>query len=306
MRILFCENRLSERGTSVALYDYAHYNELLLRNESFICYSTAYGPPHPEVYTKFKARFGEIYFYSSVDELNQLCDRLDIDACYFIKAGFDDGILSNRPNFVHAVFRYFEPHGTVYAYVSKWLADGRYPYVPHIVNLPPPTGKLFESDKIVVGRYGGFHEFNIPFVMDTIHKFPDYNFLFANTKWFTNAPNCIFMDAIIDLQEKSNFLASCDAFLHARASGESFGLAICEALHQGIPVLAWNGGGDRHHIELLRDTGLLYNNPDDLAQLLDGLRQGDLFRRTECAQIVGQFSPERVMRQFKEVFLDKV
>ena len=36
MRIAFHSNQLSERGTEVALYDYAFFNEVGLGNESFI------------------------------------------------------------------------------------------------------------------------------------------------------------------------------------------------------------------------------------------------------------------------------
>ena len=38
MNIAFWDNCLCERGTTVALYDYAYYNEILLNNKSFIFY----------------------------------------------------------------------------------------------------------------------------------------------------------------------------------------------------------------------------------------------------------------------------
>ena len=34
MKIAFFENFLNVRGTTVALFDYAHYNEVLLGNQS--------------------------------------------------------------------------------------------------------------------------------------------------------------------------------------------------------------------------------------------------------------------------------
>ena len=36
MNILFHSNQLSERGTEIALFDYAHFNETMLNNKSFI------------------------------------------------------------------------------------------------------------------------------------------------------------------------------------------------------------------------------------------------------------------------------
>ena len=37
--IAFWDNYLCERGTSVALFDYAYYNETLLKNKSIIIYN---------------------------------------------------------------------------------------------------------------------------------------------------------------------------------------------------------------------------------------------------------------------------
>lgn len=36
MKIAFFDNYLTERGTTVSLFDYAYYNETLLNNKSFI------------------------------------------------------------------------------------------------------------------------------------------------------------------------------------------------------------------------------------------------------------------------------
>jgi hypothetical protein len=41
MKILFHSNQLALRGTEVALYDYAHYNENFLGNESLIVSNVA-------------------------------------------------------------------------------------------------------------------------------------------------------------------------------------------------------------------------------------------------------------------------
>jgi hypothetical protein len=40
VKIAFWDNGLGERGTTVALYDYAHFNEVLLGNKSIILYNT--------------------------------------------------------------------------------------------------------------------------------------------------------------------------------------------------------------------------------------------------------------------------
>src|SRR5674476_774086 len=86
--------------------------------------------------------------YGSWDEVK---DFGGLDFLYMIKAGLrDDRIPSRGVRYgVHAVFPYCEPHGDVYAYVSRWLSAcmsrGRLPYVPHIVELPNVNGDLRES-----------------------------------------------------------------------------------------------------------------------------------------------------------------
>ena len=39
MKILFYCDQVNERGTEVAIYDYAKYNQEILNNESIICFS---------------------------------------------------------------------------------------------------------------------------------------------------------------------------------------------------------------------------------------------------------------------------
>jgi len=318
MKILFHDNTLSYRGTSVALYDYAYYNQKYLGNESIVAYC-GFQPYHEdggtevEVVEKFKKEF-KVLSYDSLEGINEICDKENIDAAYFIKSGHFDQRISNRKNLIHCVFQDFQPHGDVYAYVSEWLSDkvtkGKFPFVPHMVNLPEPNGDFREKynlkDKIVIGRYGGFHTFDLPWVKDGLVKFtynnPEYVFLFANTLKFTNHPNFIFIDKIVDLQEKSNFINTCDAMIHARAMGESFGIAICEFMSQNKPVFAWVGGNDQHHTSLLGSTNTLYNGEADLFDKLSLIKDGYQF--ANFSSLVEKFKPEPVMNKFNEVFLN--
>ena len=314
MKVLFHENSLNIRGTSIALFDYAYYNRKYLNNQSYIVYPKEPNPVNEQkVIQKFKDNF-EVFQYEDLNELNDICDMLDIDVAYFIKAGFNDGLLTKKKNVVHSVFQYYEPHGDRYAYVSPFLSrvasNNLCSFVPHMVNLPNPSENYRErygisEDKIVVGRYGGFDQFDIPWVRDALIEFvrihPDYVFLFANTRRFTSHPAFIYVDGMVDLQEKSNFINTCNAMIHARSDGESFGLAICEFLSQGKPVFAWNGGQDTHHTEILSPANTLYNSKEDLKDKLTYLKHGYPF--IDMKQLVDQYQPKVVMEKFEEVFL---
>jgi hypothetical protein len=189
------------------------------------------------------------------------------------------------------------------------MSDGKLPFVPHIVDLPEPKKDYREAlgirpDQIIIGRLGGYFTFDIKFVKDYITKLVHDNdtfvFLMMGTEPFVSHPNVKFINEIHDVQRKADFINTCDAMLHARERGESFGLSIAEFLSLNKPVLAWNNGHDLNHLDMLKDSGLLYNDASHLNYLLHNLPE---FKQ-DWTKRVEQFKPVPVMNKFKEVFLD--
>lgn len=317
MKILFHENQLCLRGTSVSLFDYAHFNETLLNNESYIVFDNNSRFNDERAVPKFMNRFSNrVFSYNSFSDIDILCKKEKIDVTYFIKSGNNDGKLAKHSkNVVHAVFQEYQPHGDAYAYVSEWLSkkmtDGKTPFVPHIVNLPKPTKNIrkelgIPEDSFVFARYGGESEFNIPFVKEAIVEYVEKDdsvwFIFFNTTPFCNHPRIKFFEGFSDMQFKSNVIESSDAMIHARLRGETFGMSICEFLHGNKPVLAWSGGIETNQVELLKNTNLLYNNKEEILLKMKQVRNQDSPNKN-YASIVSKFSPEKVMKKFEEVFL---
>lgn len=320
MKILFHDNGLGIRGTTQALFDFAYYNETILGNESVIFYDSSHHSHCPEMVQKFREQFDAVHPYSGDfhERLDHICQNEHIEACYFIKSGLQDGKLSRTcRNLVHAVFQDFDPHGDVYAYISQWLSayrsNGHFPYVPFVVTLPEPDRNLREQlaipdDAFVFGRHGGVETFDIAFVKkgvaNALKRHNRLYFLFLNTEKFIEHPRVIFLDSISNRVEKANFISSCDAMIHGRHRGESFGLAICEFLYFNKPVLSWRGGIDQNHLSLLEhDQNLLYRDKEGLAKLIDNLIDG-AGEHKDFSRLVGQYSPQNVMSQFHDVFLD--
>jgi hypothetical protein len=316
MKILFNCATLNYRGTTVATTDYAKYNQEILNNESIICYNSAISyqkdmGSEDSVIKTLEQQF-KVLPYTSLEELEQIINVEKIDLSYFIGSGQRESIPQNVKTAVHAVFQFYEPFGSVYAYISEWLSSTitnfKVPYVPHIVNLPEPTMNYKDSlgigkDKIVIGRIGGYYTFDIPWVKQTISKFlennKNYIFLFVGTEPFLNHDNVKYIKEIHDPQIKSNFINTCDAMLHARQRGESFGLAIAEFLYLNKPVFAWNNGHDKNHLLMLKDSETLYNNENDLIYLLQNTSS---FQKNWSTRVL-EFSPNIIMNKFKEVFL---
>ena len=145
MKILFHENELNYRGTSIAMYDYADFNETYLGNESIIVYDKNCKTNHPAGIEKFKKRF-QVVGYDQFSEVDELIKKQQIDLFYAIKNGNIDGIDTQEcKSVMHTVFKHYEPHGDVYAYVSQWLAEemtkGQSPFVPHMVNFSEDCGE---------------------------------------------------------------------------------------------------------------------------------------------------------------------
>lgn len=323
--IAFNLENLSFRGTVTALKDYAQYNMDLLNNKSIICYQKDIKNITPdqnfiksnEVFEYFNDRY-DMVEYTDMSDLDIKLKKHNTDYAYFLKAGFDDGIMTKDiKSLIHCVFNNYQPHGYRYAYVSKWLAqaasENTRDYVPHIVNLPMSYTVDYRKklgigfDKVVVGRYGGFDQFDIEMVMNTVgfivHSDPSFVFVFVNTRKFIDHPNVIFIEEpILDPQEKSNYILSCNAMLHARSDGESFGLSICEFLFHNVPVISYGGGRDKNNVELLSEYGMIYHTQYELIEQLIKLK----YRLFDCyyAGIVEQFSPEDVMERFDKVFLN--
>jgi hypothetical protein len=316
VKVLFHANTLNYRGTTVAVADYARYNQEVLGNESIIAYCKTYGQEkdmgnEPAVIDALEKEFKVVGYRAG--RLENKIDENKVDLTYLISAGHKQELPSNCKTAVHAVFQFNEPHGDRYAYISKWLSDemssGNIPYVPHIVHLPRPTTSYrktlgIRDDQIVVGRIGGYYTFDIQGVKDYIKNLVTNNdtfvFLFAGTEPFIDHPNVKFINEIHDVQKKANFIDSCDCMIHARERGESFGLSIAEFLFFNKPVLAWNGGHDKNHLEMLKGSGTLYSNEDDLNYMLHNLND---FKQDWSAR-VSEFKPEIVMKKFNEVFLN--
>lgn len=309
--VAFHSNQLGIRGTEVALYDYALYNEIILGNKSFILSDKT---KDLQALKKFQDKFN-VFLYDSFEDTFKFTKDRDITHVYFIKGGDNDSkVIPNTKNAIHAVFQEKDFHGDSYAYVSKWLAEkmnSPEKYVPHIVTLPPPLknyrNKLGLSDEqLIVGRYGGLNEFDLPFakqaVINAAKSRPDIVFLFMNTAAFCNQANVIFIEGTYNLQNKSDYINTCDYMLHARHRGESFGLAISEFLFHDKPIISWKNGLDRNHIEILGDKGIWYDDEYQLNNLLLNLNKNDK-HRGYYKSIVDQFCPEVVMKRFDRIFL---
>jgi len=311
MRILLHDNQLCERGTTTSMLDYARALRSRGHEVEISHWQKAQGNV-PAVVARVSQEFPLV---PHVEQFRVSKEVKGFDAAYFIKAGNDDGlVVPEAHNFIHAVFQEYEPHGSRYTYISKWLAASMREKVNGPVgqsdNLPLrgrsaeaagcSNARAFESldlivdvakpqqgirsqlgipeEAFVILRFGGLDTFDIGWAQETVltllDQNPNWYFLGLNTQQFTYHSRALFIPMVMDPVEKASIIACADVFLTARGHGEAFGVAIAEALQIGIPVLAWQGGVDKNHVHMLAGLGGLFRKPWDLRFRLRRLAKG--------------------------------
>jgi hypothetical protein len=316
-KVAFSTEHLSLRGTETALFDYAKYNKVILGNESIVVINGNQPEHKNPARKKFEDEFGVIYKQHSIDEFNKILETNKVDVHYKISAGHIEPIPSACKNVIHAVFPGFTPFGNVYAYVSEWLRDfsvpknliQNYDFVPHIVQLPDINENLkkelnIPNDGTVFGYHGGSDSFDLHFVKTAINRviFRNKNiyFIFMNIEQFINHPHVIFLPGTHDLIFKTKFINTCDAMIHARSRGETFGLSIAEFSIRNKPIITYNGSTERNHINILKNSAILYNNENDVYNIFANFKKEDKIYDMYSST----YNPTEVMKKFNIVFIE--
>ena len=316
MKVAFHSRLLTERGSEGAMLDYARLNRVILRNESIICLPDRPGFAGNPLLQKWREEF-EVIQYRNKYDLGRILEKEAAEVLYLTKPGpFDGFLVPGVKNCVHAQFLCDEFHGDAYAYLSPWMSrmmTGRDDsYVPFFVPKLASGENLRSRLKIpggarVFGRHGGWDTFNIPFVRSAVaehaSRHPKDHFIFLNTDWIQGTQelaNVHYLPATVDAGEKASFLATCDAMLHARWHGETFGLAVGEFAVLGKPVITFAESRERAHLEMLGKQAVLYGSASELQNVLVEFRP----HKTQGTEYEIFGDPKVVMELFQKRFLE--
>lgn len=328
MKVAFHTFQMGQRGTEICLHKYAKYNREILGNESVILSSVA----HP-VYSLNRFKDFDVILYPEywVDDgrndalrnkLEYICEKNNIDVFYAIKRGEDDGIMpTNVKSIAHCIFWMFQPHGSVYSGVCKYVSDkygGHHPYVHHILEKEAPHVEdnfrdefSIPKDAIVFGRHGGYDTFSIGFTYESISKAleerSDLWFVFLNTKPFIEHERVIYLPWTMDEEYKAKFINTCDAMIHGRWEGEIFSLSLAEFSFRNKPIVTWNPKNvpdhyDTGHIYLMKNNAIYYENEKDLFEILTNLDRNKI-KEYRWDEYCYTYNKNYVMNEFNEVFL---
>lgn len=323
--VAFYQPFMNERGTCVAMINYAHYNQTLLGNKSFFIYDSKDRRNEQKGLNLIRENF-DIYDINYSDynsgnpqdrsaALDKVLEEHNATHIYICKSGHNDGVIPSKAKVLIQVVGMVDPseaHGDVWAYVSNFTSNacsnGTMPVVPYMVDLPKVDGDFrqelnISKESIVIGRYGGMDTFDIPWAMNAVisavNNRPELVFVFLNTPKFAEHPRIIFLESIVHPVEKVKYLNTCDAILHARWVGEAFGMVCAEASCANKPVMTMLNCPERHHIETLGDKGLYYTDVQSLYDLLMTFVPNTNID-WNCYR---EYTPEKVMKIFDSVYL---
>ena len=153
-------------------------------------------------------------------------------------------------------------------------------------------------------------QFNINYVHQVVDKitdeFPNVYFLMVNTdKFCKEKPNIIHHEKIIDLHKKVEFINTCDAMIHARQMGETFGAAVSEFSIRNKPVITCIGS-DNEHINILKDKCFIYNDPSSLYNIFKHFVSNINEIRNKDWNQYKNYTPEKIMDKFNELFIQPI
>ncbi len=344
--VLFFMRHFTGRGVENAIYDYAHYNETILGNKSYIvCFtketqgsfgSEVHFPTTRNGYERFNQRF-KIIEISHMSLIRNVINDYNIHFFYTQPHGKPDFIYEfdnkyiweNCKTIKHSVFDTRFDEGDFHFSISEFLNlrfKTELPVIPYIVpfnendrlitsNLRADLG--IPENAVVFGRYGAYDQFNIPMVHNAIFNlitkpnFKDLNiyFLFMNTApLFSDVgqdlyhPHIIYLPANYDNTYKIKFINSCDAMIHARKEGETFGLAVAEFSSLNKPIIT-SVYGDVEHLLILNNKGIIYANDLHLVHIFKNFKNIISWNKENDWNAYKDYTPEKVMDIFdKQIF----
>jgi glycosyltransferase involved in cell wall biosynthesis len=349
IKFLLHSNSFSERGDSVTLLAIGGLLKREFGSECVIAVPADAEHVSAERMSEAISRDFEVFRYRNKSELDTFARSRGVTHSYVFHAGkktdlpyYDESDpqsfrIGDTRHITHVVFRSFDPHGEVYAYVSDWLMAWAKPRIffwralgflfsaggksrtlvtsfPHFIEeWPTSTSKQPLRQEIgiprnahVIGRIGGFSEFDdlaardgISLVLDT---WPDSYAIFINTPRFLDHPRAFFLDKLSRAGVK-RFYDACDVLINGRRMGESFGYSIAEPLSLGKPVIApgfiRNPLMDKNHIKLLRGSGLLYSSAKSILRIYNRIRS--LPPSHKLPELTSDFSPQGAAKKLRSM-----
>jgi glycosyltransferase involved in cell wall biosynthesis len=123
--------------------------------------------------------------------------------------------------------------------------------------------------------------------------------------------NVEFCDPVQGESELAGFLGGINVLAHANDAGESFGLAIAEAMAAGLPVITHPAAGNRDNaqLELVEDgvTGFVAQNAEEyavaLVRLLSNPGEAKAMGKAAREKAQAQFRVQNLVKKLESIYI---
>ena len=123
-----------------------------------------------------------------------------------------------------------------------------------------------------------------------------------NIRKFYNHKKVIFIKGTFNQTQKVKFINSCNAMLHARSLGESFGLSCAEFAIKNKPIFTYGFCRQRAHFEICKNNIIPYYSYKDLNLKIINF---DKDRNYNSNDLKKELSEKSTIKIFKKILLNK-
>jgi hypothetical protein len=145
---------------------------------------------------------------------------------------------------------------------------------------------------------------------DSIHR--NLHFILLNTKVprdMDSFKQIHRLPATVDAIEKERYFYACDAMLHGRSDGETFGMAIGEMSVRNKPIITCSNkkhSQNNEHLRILGDKAFLYDSAEDLVRIIQGLFRDGVDKEKSYNAYYPKYGPREVMHIFNKTLLSPI
>ena len=187
--------------------------------------------------------------------------------------------------------------------MDSWISAGGDPdkgiVFPLISDLPEKTNNNLKEvlgipqDAFVYGLHQRANDgIYSPVALNAFSKLNDENSWFilmgGSSEYSKQAKtlgikNFIQLEYSGDLSKLDLFLNTLDVYAHARADGETFGLAIAEAMSYGLPVISHTAPA-MGHVHTIRSAGFVCNSEEEYLNIMKKYKNNEDNVYINCSQ----------------------
>ena len=123
-----------------------------------------------------------------------------------------------------------------------------------------------------------------------------------NVDKFFSHKKVIFIKGSFNESIKVKFINSCDAMLHARSLGESFGVSCAEFAIKNKPIFTYGYCRQRAHFEICKNNIIPYYSYHDLITKIENFKSSKKFN---SGKLKKELSDINTIKIFKKILLNK-